>query len=152
MSNNHASASSPILDSPSKLVGLIFLNSPSRWLTLLFPPVLTWCLEFWVSLEELLFLYALSSLSGPFLVLVRGSLPLFFSCRLCSKISLISCCFSYSFFNYLLSALYLCISIIRCLIVSSTWWLQNVLLPVAWLVISIQGFQASTRSQLEWPW
>jgi hypothetical protein len=31
MSNNHASASSPVLDSPSKVAGLIFLNSPSRW-------------------------------------------------------------------------------------------------------------------------
>jgi hypothetical protein len=33
MSNNHASASSPVLDSPSKVAGLIFLNSPSRWST-----------------------------------------------------------------------------------------------------------------------
>jgi hypothetical protein len=33
MSNSHASASSPVLDSPSKVAGLIFLNSPSRWST-----------------------------------------------------------------------------------------------------------------------
>jgi hypothetical protein len=33
MSNNHASTSSPVLDSPSKVAGLIFLNSPSRWST-----------------------------------------------------------------------------------------------------------------------
>jgi hypothetical protein len=33
MPNNHASSSSPVLDSPSKVVGLIFLNSPSRWST-----------------------------------------------------------------------------------------------------------------------
>jgi hypothetical protein len=31
MSNNHPSTSSPIFDSPSKVVGLIFLKSPSRW-------------------------------------------------------------------------------------------------------------------------
>jgi hypothetical protein len=33
MSNNYASNSSPVLDSLSKVVGLIFLNSPSRWST-----------------------------------------------------------------------------------------------------------------------
>jgi hypothetical protein len=54
MSNNHALASSPVLDSPSKVVGLIFLNSPSRWSTcFLFLSVLIFSLAEGVPLDEL---------------------------------------------------------------------------------------------------
>jgi hypothetical protein len=125
MSNNHALASSPVLDSPSKVYGLIFLNSPSRWsvcFLFLFGMVLSSAEG--VPSDELSpssvftseFLEALLLTSSSWL----SSFGIFLVTILCSKTSFISCCFCCAFFNFSLSTLKTYSSTIRFLIVSNT--------------------------------
>jgi len=125
MFNYHASASSPILDSPSKVDGLIFLNSPSRWSTyFLILYVFVLSLAEGVPLDELShfsasgpkFLEALLLTSSPWL----SSFGVFFLTILCNGtlvISYFSCC---AFLSFSLSALKTCNSITRFLIISKT--------------------------------
>ena len=125
MSNNHASASSPVLDSPSKVVGLIFLNSPSRWsICFLFLSILVLSLAKGVPSNEL----SHFSVSGPELLEALfltssswlSSFGIFLVTILHSRTSFISCCSCCTFFNFSLSSLKTYSSTIRFLIVSST--------------------------------
>jgi len=121
MFNNHASASSPVLDSPSKVAGLIFLNSPSRWSTcflFLFGIVLSSAegvpsdelSHFFVLGPE--FLEALLLTSSSWL----SSFELFLVTILRNRTSFISCYSCCAFFIFSLSALKTCSSTIRFLI------------------------------------
>jgi len=125
MSNNHALDSSPILDSPSKVAGLIFLNSPSRWsVCFLFLSSMDLSSAEGVPSEEMSpfssftpkFLEALFLTSSSWL----SSFGLFLVTILRSRTSFISCCSYCAFFNFSLSALKTCSSTIRFLIVSNT--------------------------------
>ena len=125
MSNNYALASSPILDSPSKLVGLIFLNSPSRWSNcFLFLSGIVLSLGKGVPSDEISpfsisrpeFLEALFLTSSSWL----SSFGIFLVTILCSRTSFISCCSCYAFFNFSLSDLKIYSSTIGFLIVSNT--------------------------------
>jgi hypothetical protein len=125
MSNNQASASSSVLDSPYKVAGLIFLNSPSRWSTcFLFLSGLVLSSVEGVPLDELSpfsvsipeFLEALLLTSSSWL----SSFGIFLVTILRNRTSFISCCSYCAFFNFSLSALKICSSTIRFLIVSNT--------------------------------
>jgi hypothetical protein len=125
MSNYHASASSLVLDSPSKVAGLIFLNYPSRWCTcFLFLSDLVFSSAegvpsdelspFFVSAPE--FLEALLLTSSSWL----SSFGIFLFTILHSRTSFISCCSCCAFFSFSLSTLKIFNSTIRFLIVSNT--------------------------------
>jgi hypothetical protein len=125
MSNNYASNSSPVLDSLSKVVGLIFLNSPSRWSTcFLFLSILVLSSAEGVPSNELSpffvsgpeFLEALSLTSSSWL----SSFGIFLFTMLCSRTSFISCYSCCALFNSSLSALKTYSSKIRFLIASNT--------------------------------
>lgn len=125
MSNNHASASSLVMDSPSKVVGLIFLNSPSRWSTcFLFRSVLVLSSTEGVPSDELSH-FSVSSLEFLEALLLTyssllSSFGLFLVTILCSRTSFISCYSCWVFFNSSLSALKTYSSTMRFLIVSRT--------------------------------
>jgi hypothetical protein len=125
ISNNHASASSPVLDSPSKVAGLIFLNSPSRWsVSFLFLSGMVLSSTEGVPSDEMShfsgfapeFLEALLITSSSWL----SSFGLFLVTILRIRTSFISCCSYCAFFNFSFSALKTCSSTIRFLIVSNT--------------------------------
>jgi hypothetical protein len=125
MSNNHASASSLVLDSPSKVASLIFLNSASRWsVCFLFLSGMVFSSAEGVPSDELShfsifapeFLEALLLTSSSWL----SSFGIFLVTILCNRTSFISCCSCCAFFNFSLSALKTCSSTIRFLIISYT--------------------------------
>ena len=122
MSNNHASYSSPILDSPSKVAGLIFLNSPSRWSTcFLFMFVFVLSSAKGIPLDELCpFSIScpkfLKSLLLTYLSLL-SSFGIFLVTILHKRTSFISC---WAFFCFSLLALKTYSSTMRLLIVSKT--------------------------------
>ena len=78
---------------PVETGGFNFFKFTFQVIYFFFPLVLTWFSYLCVSLDELPFLSTLTSLSGSLLLSVHCSFPLFRSCKLYSKISLISCCY-----------------------------------------------------------
>ena len=125
MSNNHASTSSHVLVSPSKVVGLIFLNSPSRWyVSFLFLSGMVLSSAEGVPSDELspFFVFTLEFLEALLLTSSSwlSSFGLLLVTILHNRASFISCCSCYAFFNFSLSALKTYSSTIRFLIVSNT--------------------------------